>query len=289
LSERPLTDFPLAGVFVYRPLPLFLGGDDGENTPMDITAFGLITGILVGMTGSGGGALLTPLLLLFTPYPALVVIGTDLMTGVVTKLVGFVEHWSYGRIHWRLAGYIILGSLPGSVTGIAFIHLLRANLSAAQVEASLKGFVGVALFAASASLPYVRRKRLAGGTEAVQSPRLSHAGSVVVGAAVGFLVAVTSVGSGSLLMVFLLLVLPLPISELVGTDIMLGFATTILAGSLHLWRGHFSQHLFGGLLLGTIPGVIVGSWLSHRIPERYLSWLLSALYFSLGARLVLSP
>jgi uncharacterized protein len=255
---------------------------------MTATLLGLITGILVGMTGSGGGVLLTPLLLLFTPYPTLVVIGTDLVTGAATKLVGFVHHWRLGPIFWRLAAYIILGAVPGSLAGICFIRLLKANLSAAHLEAALKAFVGLALFAASASLPYVRRKRLAESQQAIQPQHLSHGGTFAVGCAVGFLVAVTSVGSGSLLMVFMLLAVPLPISELVGTDIMLGLVTTILAGSLHLWMGHFSQRLFGQLVLGSIPGVIAGSWLSHRIPERYFSWILSLLYFSLGARLLLS-
>jgi uncharacterized protein len=255
---------------------------------MVITLFGFITGILVGMIGSGGGALITPLLLLCTPYSALVVIGTELVAGVVTKLVGFVEHWRFGPIYWRLAGYIILGSLPGSVAGMAVIHFLKVNLSTAHLEASLKGFTGAALFAASASLPYMRKRRLAVPVQAVQPRRLSHGGTVAVGAAVGFLVAVTSVGSGSLLMIFMLVVAPIPISELVGTDIMLGLATTVLAGSLHLWMGHFSQRLFGQLVLGSLPGVTVGSWLSHRVPERYFSWVLSLLYFSLGARLLLS-
>lgn len=240
------------------------------------------------MTGAGGGALLTPLLLLFTPYPVLVVIGTDLIAGVITKLVGFVEHWKLGRIYWRLGGYIILGSLPGSLAGILVIRALKANLSAAHLEASLKVFVGLALFAASVSLPYVRRKRLLGACAAVHPKGLSRTGFVVAGAGVGFLVAVTSVGSGSLLMVFMLMVAPVPITSLVGTDIMLGLATTVLAGSLHLWMGHFSLHLFVYLTLGSIPGVVAGSWFSHRVPERQMSWVLSFLYFSLGARLLLS-
>jgi uncharacterized protein len=247
---------------------------------MTVTLFGLVMGILVGMTGSGGGALLTPLLLAFTPYPALIVIGTDLVTGVVTKLVGFVQHWRLGPIYWRLAGYIILGSLPGSI--------LKSHLSTAHLEATLKTFVGLALFAAVASLPYGRRKRLAKSSQALPPLRLSRVGMVAVGCAIGFLVAVTSVGSGSLLMVFMLLVAPIPISELVGTDIMLGLATTVLAGSLHFWMGHFSERLFGELVVGSIPGVITGSWLSRWIPERYFSWILGFLYFSLGARLLLS-
>lgn len=255
---------------------------------MTVTLLGLFTGILIGLTGTGGGSLLTPLLLLFTPYPALVVIGTDLVTGMATKLVGFLEHWKLGRIHWRLAGYIILGSLPGSAAGMAFIFLLKTHLSAAHLETSLKVFVGIALFSASVSLPYVRRKKIGvpGASRlAAHPPRL---GFILVGAAVGFLVAVTSVGSGSLIMVFMLVAAPLPITELVGTDIMLGFATTVLAGSLHLWMGHFSRQLFAELVMGSVPGVILGSWFSQRVPERYLSWFLSLLYVSLGTRLLLS-
>lgn len=259
---------------------------------MTVPILGFLTGILIGLTGTGGGSVLTPLLLIFTPYSAVVVIGTDLVMGVATKLVGFIEHWRLGRIYWRLAGYIILGSLPGSLAGILFVHFLKVHLSAANLDASLKVFVGLALFAASVSLPYVRKrqKRAAQGQHPseIRAGERGHKRFLAVGAGVGFLVAVTSVGSGSLLMVFMLLVAPLPIADLVGTDIMLGLATTVLAGSLHFWMGHFNQHLFFGLVAGSVPGVLVGSWFSHRIPERYFSWLLSILYFSLGARLLLS-
>lgn len=240
------------------------------------------------MTGTGGGSLLTPLLLIFTPYSVLVVIGTDLAAGVITKLVGFFQHWRFGRIYWRLAGYVTIGSLPGSAVGILFIHILRHHLDHATLDASLKAFIGLALLAASLSLPYVRRKkRIASEHPERPAVRISHRGCLVAGAMVGFLVALTSVGSGSLMMVFLLLVTPVPIAGLVGTDIMLGLATTVLAASLHLWRGHFDQQLFFGLVIGSVPGVLIGSWFSRLIPERYFRWALSILYFSLGARLLL--
>lgn len=256
---------------------------------MTVALLGFITGVLIGLTGTGGGSVLTPLLLVFTPFPALVVIGTDLVASAATKLVGFIEHWRLGRIYWRLAGYVVLGSLPGSVLGILCIRLLKGHLSANALDYSLKALVGLVLFAASLSLPFVRkRKRMqqTGGSQQVKG--MTHQRVLIVGAIIGFLVAVTSVGSGSLLMVFMLLVAPMPIADLVGTDIMLGLATTVLAGSLHVWMGHFNEHLFLGLLTGSLPGVMVGSWFSHRIPERYFSWLLSVIYFSLGARLLLS-
>jgi uncharacterized membrane protein YfcA len=109
---------------------------------------------------------------------------------------------------------------------------------------------------------------------------------IFVGAVVGFLVALTSVGSGSLLMIFLLLLVPLPFGELVGTDILFGLVTMALAGGLHLSMGHFSGGLFLRLVAGALPGVMVGSRLTRRIPERYFGWLYSILYFSLGARLL---
>ncbi|MGH9357744.1 MAG: sulfite exporter TauE/SafE family protein [Terriglobia bacterium] len=253
---------------------------------MTVLVIGFLTGLLIGMTGTGGGSLLTPLLLIFTPYSTLVIIGTDLVTGVITKLAGLLQHWRLGPIYWRLAAYVIIGSLPGSAAGVFFIHILRAHLGATRLDEILKGFIGLALLAASFSLPYVRRrKRLAPHSGAVM--HISNLGCAEAGAMVGFLVALTSVGSGSLMMVFLLLVTPVPIAELVGTDIMLGFATTILAASLHLWRGHFDQQLFFALVAGSVPGVLLGSWFSHRIPDRYFGWALSALYFSLGTRLLL--
>jgi hypothetical protein len=100
------------------------------------------------------------------------------------------------------------------------------------------------------------------------------------------MVALTSIGSGSLLMIFLLLLIPLPLARLVGTDILFGLATMALAGTAHLWMGHFNSGLFLKLLAGSIPGVILGSRLTRVIPERYFSWLFSVLYFSLGARLL---
>lgn len=256
---------------------------------MTVALLGFITGILIGLTGTGGGSVLTPLLLVFTPFPVLVVIGTDLVASAATKLVGFVEHWRLGKIYWRLGGYIILGSVPGSVLGIVCVRILKAHLSAHTLDYSLKAFVGLVLFAASVSLPYIRgRKRMKRAGDPPSAVTMTHKKILLVGATVGFLVAVTSVGSGSLLMVFMLLVVPMPISDLVGTDIMLGLATAVLAGSLHVWMGHFNERLFFGLLTGSLPGVLVGSWFSHRLPERYFSWLLSLIYFSLGARLLLS-
>ena len=254
---------------------------------MFITLVGFITGILIGLTGTGGGVLLTPLLMLFTPFPAVVIIGTDIVNGAVTKLLGVLEHRKLGQVEWRLAKNLIAGTVPGTLAGIVLIGALKAHLAPHELDHFLKTFLGATLFGVSLFLPFARggRLRLPG--------RITESGSkgealkfAAVGATVGFLVAITSVGSGSLLMIFLLLVVPLPFGKLVGTDLLFGLVTMALAGSLHLAMGHFSLPLFLKLALGALPGVVIGSRLTRRIPERYFSWLFTILYFSLGARLL---
>ncbi|MGA8183536.1 MAG: sulfite exporter TauE/SafE family protein [Terriglobia bacterium] len=254
---------------------------------MLVSLLAFITGILVGLTGTGAGVILTPLLLLLTPFSALTVIGTDLMSGAVTKLAGVVEHRKLGQVRWNLAGYLLAGSVPGSVAGILFIHSLKGWMSEAQLDHALKILLGLTLFGVSFFLPFLRGKQQAAASDSSNLSFLNGGGKLAaVGAVVGFLVSMTSVGSGSLLMIALLVLVPLPLGSLVGTDILFGLVTTALAGSLHWRMGNFNASLFLLLVAGEVPGVIIGSRLSRRIPERYITWLFSILYFSLGARLL---
>lgn len=254
---------------------------------MFITLLGFIAGILIGLTGTGGGVLLTPLLLLFTPYPAVVIIGTDIMNGAVTKLLGVFEHRKLGQVHWQLAKFLIAGTVPGTLLGILFISLLRSHLHPTQLDQVLKTVLALTLFGVSLFLPFLRSGQIKlPGTMRDLNPTSEPLKLAAIGGIVGFLVAVTSIGSGSLLMIFLLLLVPLPLGALVGTDILFGLVTMALAGSLHLWMGHFDGGLFLRLIAGALPGVILGSRLTRLVPERYFSWLFSILYFSLGARLL---
>jgi uncharacterized protein len=254
---------------------------------MIVTLLAFITGILVGLTGTGAGVILTPLLLIVTPFHALTVIGTDLMSGAVTKLAGVFEHRKLGQVRWGLAGYLLAGSVPGSVAGIVFIRFLETQMSMRDLDHALKILLGFTLFGVSVFLPFLRGKKLLGAAEG-ESSSFARGGLklAAVGAIVGFLVSMTSVGSGSLLMIALLVLVPLPLGSLVGTDILFGLVTTALAGSLHWEMGNFNPHLFMLLVAGEVPGVIIGSRLSRRIPERVFTWLFSILYFSLGARLL---
>ncbi len=248
---------------------------------------GFVTGVLIGLTGTGGGVLLTPLLLIFTPYPAVVIIGTDIVNGAVTKLLGVFEHRKLGQVRWRLAGWLIGGSAPGTLAGILFIRFLKTHLVAAQLDHTLKTLLGLTLFGVSLFLPFLRRGQFKPPSGLAEPRALGDRAKLIgVGAIVGFFVAVTSVGSGSLLMVFLLLLVPLPIGDLVGTDILFGLVTMALAGALHLTMGHFSGGLFLRVVAGALPGVVIGSRLTRKIPERYFRWFFSILYFSLGTRLL---
>jgi uncharacterized protein len=254
---------------------------------MLVSLLAFITGIPVGLTGTGAGVILTPLLLLLTPFSALTVIGTDLMSGAVTKLAGVVEHRKLGQVQWNLAGYLLAGSVPGSVAGILFIHSLKGWMSEAQLDHALKVLLGLTLFGVSFFLPFLRGRQQTDSSD-YSNLNFSNGGFklAAIGALVGFLVSMTSVGSGSLLMISLLVLVPLPLGSLVGTDILFGLVTTALAGSLHWEMGNFNTSLFLLLVAGEVPGVIIGSRLSRRIPERYVTWLFSILYFSLGARLL---
>lgn len=252
-----------------------------------IVILAFVTGILVGLSGTGAGVLLTPILLLVTPLRVLTVIGTDLMSGAVTKLAGVLVHRKVGQIRWDLAGYLLAGSIPGSVTSIAFIHFMQTRISMAQLDHAVKVLLGVTLFGVALFLPYLRNRKRPFSAENANL-RVSAAGLklVAVGAVVGFLVSMTSVGSGSLLMIALLALVPLPIGSLVGTDLLFGLVTTALAGSLHWGMGNFNTSLFLVLVAGEVPGVIIGSRLTRWVPERVFTWIFSIFYLLLGARLL---
>jgi uncharacterized protein len=254
---------------------------------MLITVIGFITGVLIGLTGTGGGVLLTPLLLVLTPYPAVTLIGTDLVNGAFTKLLGVFEHRRLGQVRWRLATFLIAGTVPGTVGGIVLLSYLKTRMVGTELDHFLRIVLGATLFCVAFLLPLVRLGKIRPRKTWNDSPGTgARLKLLAVGALVGFLVALTSIGSGSLLMVFLLLLTPYPLGELVGTDILYGLATMSLAGSLHVRMGHFDSGLFLHVVLGSLPGVVLGSRLTRIIPERYFSWLFTILYFSLGARLL---
>jgi len=214
-------------------------------------------------------------------------IGTDIVNGAFTKLLGVFEHWRLGQVRWRLATFLIVGTVPGTIGGILLLSFLKSKFGGAELDHLLRVGLGITLFCVALLLPIVRTRKTRPsqvGADALEGS--AGLKLTVVGALVGFLVALTSIGSGSLLMIFLLLLTPHPLGELVGTDILYGLATMALAGFLHFRMGHFAGGLFLRVVAGSLPGVVLGSRLTRIIPERYFSWLFTILYFALGARLL---
>jgi hypothetical protein len=254
---------------------------------MWVIALAFFVGTLIGMTGSGSGVVLTPLLLILTPYPALTIIGTDVVIGTLTRLLGVLEHKRLKQVRWRLGVYLIGGSIPGTIAGGVLLRWMKFHLAAAHTDHVLKTVLAVLLIAVSVFLP-IARGRESNLRYTLVEPRTAFEAFklLATGALVGLLVAVTSIGSGSLMMIFLLLLTPFRAAEMVGTDILYGVGTGAMASAIHLGMGNLDTGLFLRLLAGTLPGVIVGSRLTVRISERYLTWLFTALYFALGVRLL---
>ena len=250
------------------------------------SASGLGVGFLVGLTGVGGGSLMTPLLvLIFGVHPATAV-GTDLLYAAVTKATGTLVHGLKGSIDWRITGRLACGSVPAAA---ATLWLLQHYGVHSQATMSLiQHVLGVALLITSIALVF--RPKLA--KFATRTPRTVGAGhtilfTVATGAVLGALVSLTSVGAGAIGVTVLLMLYPaLAIPRIVGSDIAHAVPLTLVAGMGHWLLGSVDVAMLLSLLIGSLPGIALGSYLSARAPESLLRNLLAAVLVLVGARLV---
>ncbi len=231
-----------------------------------IVVFGLAVGILVGMTGIGGGSLLTPLLILVVGVKPVVAIGTDLFYGAVTKTVGGWRHLRQGTVDLGVSGWMALGSVPGSLLGVLALNVLQAGYGDAY-ESVLLGFVAAALLVVSlAILGRAVFMRVFAESEAVElTPRLKTS-AVLIGLTLGALIGLTSVGSGALIGLALILVFRLTPHRVVGTDVFHAALLLWTAALAHLAAGNVDLALAGTLLVGSIPGVWLGAALLPLVP-----------------------
>jgi uncharacterized membrane protein YfcA len=247
---------------------------------------GLLVGLLVGQTGVGGGSLMTPLLvLLFGIHPATAV-GTDLLYASATKSVGTLVHGLGHTVQWRIVRRLASGSLPGTAVGLIILSQLDTSSSGQMRWVSVT--LGVMLIVTAMSL-FFRSWLLAvlGPTLDSLSPPHQSTLTVATGFALGLLVTLTSVGAGALGVTALLLLYPrerLPV--IVGTDIAHAVPLTLMAGAGHWWLGSVDVVLLTGLLCGSIPGIIIGSWLATRMPETVLRPILAATLVLVGVKIV---
>ena len=250
---------------------------------------GFLVGAMVGMTGVGGGALMTPVLVLLFGVAPATAVGTDLWFAALTKIVGGFMHHQKGSVDWQVLRRLCLGSLPASLATLAWLHL--GDHEQIRQGLILQALGGVLILTAAAML--FRAYSQAWGTrQRTRMPerfkRAQPAMTVLAGAILGFLVTLTSVGAGALGVVMLVYLYPFRMipARLVGTDIVHAIPLTILAGSGHALMGNVDLGLLGNLLLGSVPGVIVGSLLGTRVPEKLLRTAIAIVLAAVGLKLV---
>jgi hypothetical protein len=228
---------------------------------------GLLIGALVGTTGMGGGSLMTPLLVIAFGFDPAVAVGTDLVHGALFKSVGALRHRSLGTVQARLSGWMLLGSAPAQSRVLGAALVIGA---AGLVAKNLMRFRSVP------DGPFVltRRDRIA---------------AVLIGLGGGFMVGLTSVGSGVFFGLSLLILFPLRSSKVVGTDIFHAAALLWVAGAGHLVAGNVDLGSVGWLLVGSLPGVLIGSQVSVRLPDRVLQLSLAVVLAASGVKLVDLP
>ena len=246
---------------------------------------GFVVGLLVGMTGVGGGSLMTPLLiLLFGVHPAAAV-GTDLLYAAATKTGGSLVHGLARSIDWRVVRRLASGSVPATIATVAFLS--RLDLDSAAARSFITVVLSFALFATAFALIFggpliaLYRSRV----EALDV-RHTAVSTVLVGAVLGVLVTISSVGAGAIGVVALVLLYPqLPMARIVGSDIAHAVPLTLIAGSGHWLMGSVDWHIIGSLLAGSLPGIFVGSYFAVRIPERALKLVLASVLLVVASRM----
>jgi len=246
---------------------------------------GFAVGLLVGMTGVGGGSLMTPLLiLLFGVHPATAV-GTDLLYAAATKTGGSLVHGIARTIHWPIVGRLACGSLPASA--LTLLALSSLNLDSAFARSLINSGLCVALFLTAAALIFRtaimnRYRRQFDRLE----PRNTAVVTILVGAALGVLVSISSVGAGAVGVIALLLLYPqLPMARIIGSDIAHAVPLTLVAGAGHAVMGTVDWHLMGSLLAGSLPGIFIGSYCATRVPEMALRLVLAATLIVVAGKL----
>jgi uncharacterized membrane protein YfcA len=246
---------------------------------------GFAVGMLVGMTGVGGGSLMTPLLiLLFGIHPATAV-GTDLLYAAATKTGGSLVHGYARSIDWRVVRRLASGSVPATVITLAVLSHL--NLDGAAARSLITLVLSIALFLTAIVLVF-------GGTivaayrarVAELDQRRTAVNTVLVGALLGVLVTISSVGAGAIGVVALVLLYPhLPMAKIVGSDIAHAVPLTLIAGLGHWMMGSVDWFIIASLLVGSLPGIFLGSYFAIRVPERALQIVLAATLFVVASRI----
>lgn len=246
-------------------------------------AVGFVVGILIGLSGVGGGVLLLPVLIFGLRVPAIVAVGSDALFNFFTKIPASLMHLKKGTVRRKVVLALTAGSVPGSILGVKLLMHIR-HLYGDGVNSFIKSAVGVLLIVIPLLLIFQKRieERVANRPPTAKG----FVGMALIGLVAGFLVGMTSVGSGSIIMMLLLLFYSFPPKVNVGTDIVHAVVLTGVTGLLHFRLGNVDPSLVLSLLIGSIPGGLIGSHLATRVPMIWLRRILCTLLLLTGARML---
>ncbi len=244
---------------------------------------GFVVGVLIGLSGVGGGVLLLPVLIFGLKVPAIVAVGSDALFNFFTKIPASLLHLKKGTVKGKVVLALALGSLPGSYGGVKMLMHIR-HLYGDGVNNFIKSAVGILLIIVPLLLLF--QKRIEERVSHRPPTMRGFAGMSLIGLFAGFLVGMTSVGSGSIIMMLLLLFYSFPPKVNVGTDIVHAVLLTGMTGLMHFRLGNVDPSLVITLLIGSIPGGLIGSHLATRLPMLWLRRLLCALLLITGARML---
>jgi uncharacterized membrane protein YfcA len=237
-----------------------------------IIVFGLGIGVLVGMTGMGGGSLMTPLLILIFGIQPTTAIGTDIFYSAVTKTVGGWRHFRMKTVNMELVKWLSLGSVPAAVSGVAIVSVLQDHIGEEKLDGLVYAVLGGTLLMVGI-ITLTRAlilRNLVDERDRFDVERRHKVAAVLIGATTGFVIGITSAGSGTVIAILLIAVYRLAPKKVVGTDVFHAAILLWAAGIAHWIGGNVDFTLAGNILLGSIPGVIVGAALSDRAPQGFI-------------------
>lgn len=254
------------------------------------TVAGFIVGFIVGMTGVGGGSLMTPILVLFFGIKPAVAVGTDLLYAAITKSGGIFVHNKKGTIEWRIVALLSLGSVPSAIVAVFLLKYLEQ--AGINYDKLITSSLSVALILTSIVLLFKDRIQRLGQNERFDAIRALHRQfqtpmTVIAGIILGILVTLSSVGAGALGAAILFFLYPrLPSIKIIGTDIAHAVPLTAVAGLGHMHLGTIDFPMLAMLLMGSLPGIYLGSHFATRLPEHVVRPALASMLFLIGVRLV---
>ena len=252
-----------------------------------IVVAGAVVGFVVGLTGMGGGALMTPMLVLVFGIDPLAAVSTDVVAAVVIKPIGGGVHLRHGQVNRQLVRWLVMGSVPAAFTGVLLLRQIDDRWSA---DEPISIVLGVALVVASIALVAKAVIQLRRGRPVASEVRVRPLPTLAIGLIGGLIVGMTSVGSGSLMMVLLLVLYPtMRSNELVGTDLVQAVPLVASAAVGHLLFGEFELAVAGSLLIGAVPAVYLGARLSAQAPDRVVRPILILVLLGTGLELLGTP